>query len=81
LADDRSGGRENRLTQEDLARALGVGRTTINEAANRLRDAGAIHYTRARMTVRNRPLLEGQACECYAMQRARTEALGLTLNR
>jgi CRP-like cAMP-binding protein len=78
MADDRSGGRETRLTQEDMARALGVGRTTVNEAANRLRSTGAINYTRARMTVADRAVLEGQACECYRMQRSRTDSLGLS---
>ncbi|MBX9460350.1 MAG: helix-turn-helix domain-containing protein [Brevundimonas sp.] len=65
------------LTQEQLAGLLGAQRTTVNEAANQLRDRGAISYSRGVVRILDRGLLERMACECYAMERGRIEAAGV----
>jgi CRP-like cAMP-binding protein len=53
------------LTQEFLGQMLGVSRASVNEVARQLQDAGAIDYSRARLTIRDRGQLESRACECY----------------
>ena len=53
------------LTQEYLASLLGSQRTTVNEAAQGLQKAGAITYSRGRVTILDRAALERAACECY----------------
>lgn len=65
------------LTQEELASLLGAQRTTVNDAANQLKAREAISYSRGVIRVLDRAALEAVACECYAMQRARTEAAGM----
>lgn len=62
---DRVEGDTLSLTQEYLASMLGSQRTTVNEAAQGLQKAGAISYSRGRITVRDRAALERFACECY----------------
>ena len=54
------------LTQDHLAAMLGSQRTTVNEAAQQLQRAGAIGYSRGRVTIVNRGALERAACECHA---------------
>lgn len=54
---------------------LGVTRPTVNEAARQLQDAGAIEYTRGRITVLNRPQLEARSCECYDVIRTEFDRL------
>ena len=44
---------------------LGAQRTTVNEAAQALQAAGAIAYSRGKLTILNRATLERAACECY----------------
>lgn len=77
LIQDRAGREDIVLTQGDMATVIGVQRTTINAAASQLRSTGAIGYRRGTVSIRNRPLLESLACECYAAQRARSQALGV----
>lgn len=62
---DRVEGDTLNLTQEYLASMLGSQRTTVNEAAQGLQKAGAIAYSRGRITVLDRSALERAACECY----------------
>lgn len=64
---DRSPSNEFTLTQELIARMLGVRREDITEAAGKLEHAGFINYRRAHMTVLERTGLESCACECYAV--------------
>ena len=63
---DRLDGDTLNLTQEYLASMLGSQRTTVNEAAQTLQRAGAITYSRGRITIVDRAALERAACECYA---------------
>lgn len=53
------------MTQDFLARMLGVQRTTVNEAAQALSGVGAIAYARGKVRIVDRAALEGAACECY----------------
>jgi len=64
---DRLPSNELTLTQELIADTLGVRRSSVTEAAGKLRRAGLIHYNRGHIVVLDRPLLEAQACECYAV--------------
>jgi CRP-like cAMP-binding protein len=76
-ASDLTPGEPIRFTQEELAGMLGAQRTTINEAANQLKDRGAINYSRGVVRILDRALLERLACECYRMERGRIEAAGV----
>lgn len=67
---DRLDGDTLHLTQEHLASMLGSQRTTVNEAAQTLQRAGAVAYSRGRLTILDRALLERSACECLALGRA-----------
>jgi CRP-like cAMP-binding protein len=57
------------MTQELIARMLGVRREGVTEAAGRLQRAGVIRYSRGHITVLDRQRMEGHACECYASVR------------
>jgi DNA-binding FadR family transcriptional regulator len=62
---DRVDSDEFLLTQEFLGQMLGVTRASVNEVARQLQAAGAIDYTRGRVTILDRGQLESRACECY----------------
>jgi len=68
------------LTHEQIARHLGVRRAGVTRAANVLRDAGAISYSRARISILDRQLLESSACECYQILRDEFNRLHRTRN-
>lgn len=72
---DRVGADAFRLTQEFLARMLGVRRPSVSLAAGSLQRAGLIHYARGRITITDRAGLEAAACSCY--RRARAEGARL----
>jgi CRP-like cAMP-binding protein len=65
LSLDRVSGGDLRMTHELIAIALGVKREGVTEAAGRLRRRGAIEYSRGRIRVLDRPVLEQGACACY----------------
>ena len=75
LTHDRMGDREFALTQESLARMLGVRRASVTSAAGALQDAGFIRYSRGRMAVLDRQGLENAACECYRIIRSEFDRL------
>lgn len=54
------------ITQELIARLLGVRRESVTDVAGKLQKDGMIAYARGRITVVDRPKLEARACECYA---------------
>lgn len=62
---DRLPSNEIATTQEQIAQMLGVRRAGVTEAAGKLQRAGAIHYSRGRVTVLDRASLETRVCECY----------------
>ena len=72
---DRLASSEVTMTQELIANMLGVRREGVTEAAGKLQAAGAIRYSRGRITVLDRPALEAQACECYAVVRRESDRL------
>ena len=53
------------LTQEFIAQMLGVRRSGVTVAANTLSQAGMLRYSRGRVTLVNREVLEATTCECY----------------
>ncbi|MEX1993931.1 MAG: Crp/Fnr family transcriptional regulator [Steroidobacteraceae bacterium] len=63
------------ITQELIARMLGVRREGITEAAGRLQRAGVIQYRRGHLAVVERSGLESRVCECYAVVRTETDRL------
>ena len=67
LSLDRQSTNDLHMTQELIANMLGVRREGVTEAAGRLRDAGLIQSQRGHITVLDRPGLERQVCECYAV--------------
>jgi len=75
LSMDRLPGNELRMTQELIANMLGVRREGVTEAAGKLQDAGLIHYSRGHITVLDRPKLETQVCECYAVVKREVDRL------
>jgi len=64
---DRLPSNELTMTHELIAKMLGVRREGVTEVAGRLQNAGLIHYSRGRIVVLDRPRLEAQVCECYAV--------------
>ena len=63
------------MTQGFIANMLGVRREGVTEAAGKLQAAGAIRYSRGRITVLDRSALEAQACECYAVVKRESDRL------
>ncbi|MEO8103357.1 MAG: Crp/Fnr family transcriptional regulator [Betaproteobacteria bacterium] len=64
---DRSSSNVLTITQEAIARMLGVRRETVTVAAQTLQRAGLIHIGRGHMTILDRVGLEAEACECYGV--------------
>lgn len=63
---DRTEGNSFSMTQEFMARMLGVRRVGVTVAASELQHRGVIHYRRGKLTVLQRTALEASACSCYA---------------
>ena len=63
------------LTQEFLGQMLGVRRTTVTIAAQRLQSAGLIRYRRGLIQIVDRPKLEELSCECHAVVRRYTDGI------
>lgn len=53
------------LTQELISGRLGARRASVTQAACYLQNIKAIHYSRGKIHIDNRRLIEEQACECY----------------
>lgn len=58
---------ELELTQEFLARMLGVRRVGVTVAAGNLQRQGLIAYSRGRITILDPDRLAASACDCYAV--------------
>jgi len=65
LTHDRLNGDKFIFTQEFMSRMLGVRRAGVSVAANTLRQAGLIGYSRGSITMLDRKGLEAATCECY----------------
>jgi DNA-binding FadR family transcriptional regulator len=72
---DRVGEDEFLLTQEFLGQMLGVTRASVNEVMRELQEAGAVDYTRGRITVLKQAELESRSCECYEVVREEVDRL------
>jgi CRP-like cAMP-binding protein len=75
LSLDRLASNELKMTQELISNMLGVRREGVTEAAGKLQAAGIIRYSRGHIAVLDRPALEAQACECYAVVRRECDRL------
>jgi len=67
LSLDRLSTNELAMTQELIANMLGVRREGVTEAARKLQAQRLIRYSRGHISVLDRPGLEAQVCECYAV--------------
>lgn len=63
------------LTQEALARTIGVQRNAISIVAHALREAGIIGYSRGKIEIRDLEALRATSCECYHIVMTRQEQL------
>jgi len=62
---DRVPGDEFDLTHLFMAQMLGVRRSSVTTAAEALRSAGAISYSRGSVRIVDRNILHGMSCRCY----------------
>ena len=65
LTSDRVTGDSFPLTHVFLAQMLGVRRSSVTVAADALRAAGAIDYTRGKVHIVDRARLRQRSCDCY----------------
>jgi CRP-like cAMP-binding protein len=72
-AQDRSATDALPITQELLARNLGVRRASISEAFKPLETSGIFARERGLIRILDRSQLEQLACRCYRLMRSRTE--------
>jgi CRP-like cAMP-binding protein len=73
---DRTGRQAFEITQDALARQLGVRRASVSRAANYIQKQGAICYDRrGRLTIVDRGRLESLACTCYQAMKAELDGL------
>ena len=66
MLEDRCGPGPLKLTQEQIARVLGVFRPSVTYIAQDLRERGLIDYVRGRITLCHREELKKAACSCYS---------------
>ncbi len=64
-AQDRVQSEELLLTQEFISLMLGIRRSGVTVAATSLQKAGAIAYSRGKITILDREKLKLATCECY----------------
>ena len=75
MTHDRVGQDQFRLTQEFIAKMLGVRRPTVTVVAGLLQRERLIAYTRGNITILDRQGLEAVSCECYEAVRRNLERL------
>lgn len=66
---ERDGNTHLALTQEFLARMLGVQRTSVGLIANSMQRAGMIKYSRGRIEIVDLDRIRASACECFFIVR------------
>jgi CRP-like cAMP-binding protein len=76
MAQDRVGIENMPLTQELIASKLGARRAGITVAARGLYDRKAIEYKRGLLHIKNRSLIEQEACECYSILKSQDTLSG-----
>ena len=65
MLQDRSPRGRLKLTQEQIARVLGVYRPSVTCIAQQLRDRGVIDYVRGNIVILDREKLKRHSCACY----------------
>jgi CRP-like cAMP-binding protein len=65
MIDDRTEDKAIPLTHADIANQLGARRAVISGCCYTLRSNNIIAYTRGRIMILDRKMLESRACECY----------------
>lgn len=55
------------VTHGELAKILGLRRSSVTTAAGSMQRRKFIHYSRGEIRILDRPGLEGAACECYGV--------------
>jgi len=65
MLQDRSPRGRLKLTQEQIARVLGVYRPSVTCIAQQLRDHGVIDYVRGNIIILDRETLQKHSCACY----------------
>lgn len=75
LTHDRVGQNEFMLTQEFFAVMLGAQRPSVSLVAHKFQEVGALTYTRGKVRILHRSLLEAACCECYYASRQHFERL------
>lgn len=63
------------ITQEIIAKLLGVRRESITETVGQLQRDGAIERSRGRLNIVDRAGIETRVCECYEMVKSEYERL------
>jgi CRP-like cAMP-binding protein len=63
------------MTQELLARLIGVQRNAISIVAHSLQQVGVIRYSRGRIRITDNEALQATACECYQAVTAKLDRL------
>jgi len=66
MLQDRCNVNRLKLTQEQIARVLGVYRPSVTCIAQSLRDAGLIDYVRGNIVILDREALRERGCACYS---------------
>ena len=74
---DRLPSNELMMTQELIARLLGVRRESVTEVAGKLQQAGKITYHRGHIAIVDRAQLKAHACECYEVVKREFDRLRL----
>ncbi|HEX8557578.1 MAG TPA: helix-turn-helix domain-containing protein [Pyrinomonadaceae bacterium] len=72
----RAGSGDFRLTQEEVARQLGVRRAGVSECVGELERAGAVEHRRNRLRLAGREALAAAACACHPASAEDADWLG-----
>jgi len=75
LTHDRVRTEELQITHESLSNMIGTRRSSITQAASKLKQRGLIEYHRGKIQVVDRKGLESCACECYGVVKQEYERL------
>ena len=80
-AHEEAGGSELQLTQDNLAKMLGVQRASLSMSASQLQDDGIIIYRRGRVRISDIDELTKRACACHQALEEQHQRLFANLTR
>jgi len=75
MVHDRADSDNIPLTQELISGRLGARRASVTQAACYLQNIKSIHYSRGKIHIDDRTLIEEQACECYEIIKKEFDAI------